>query len=143
MSDIKDLLPAENQLLWDVSSDVKIPKRVRKQNRHVEGDIQSAVVAYLKMRPDVAWVHRFNTGAVKLQDRWGKIRFVRFAFKGCSDILGQMKDGRFLAIEVKSPSGRLSAAQSAFLDMVIGNKGVAGVVRSVDDVDGVLDGAND
>ncbi len=134
---IRDLLPVENRLLW--SDDSVAPRKRRKPNRHIEHDTQTAVLAYLRLHPLVAWAERFNTGAVKLTDRHGKQRFVRFAFTGCSDILGQMKDGRLLAIEIKSPTGRLSAAQRAFLDLVRDNHGVAGVVRSVDDVDRVLE----
>ena len=141
-SEIRDLLPVENRLLWSEDEEVRFKPR-RKPNRHVEGEIQSAVLAYLRIHPLVAWAERFNTGAVKLQDRHGKQRFVRFAFTGCSDILGQMKDGRFLAIEVKAPSGRLSVAQRAFLDMVKGYRGVAGVVRSVDDIDVILGDFNE
>ena len=140
--DIIDLLPPENRLLWGADDGVKLRKR-RASNKHVEGEIQSAILKYLSMRPDVAWAHRMNVGAMKLTDQSGKQRFVRFGFTGCSDIIGQLNDGRFLAIEVKSPSGRVSAAQTAFLAMVSDNHGVSGVARSVEDVDTILGESNE
>lgn len=36
--------------------------------------------------------------------------------KGSADLIGWMKDGRFLAIEVKKPGGRLRKEQRTFLD---------------------------
>lgn len=94
-----------------------------------ESQILSAIIEHLKYHYLVAWAERMNTGAVVN----GK-RFVRFGFKGCSDVIGQLKDGRFLAIEVKSPTGRPSAEQLAFLDRVNSAGGVAFLARSVDDV---------
>jgi hypothetical protein len=70
---------------------------------------------------------RMNTGAMKLDNR-----YVKFAFKGCSDIIGQLKDGRFLAIEVKREKKYPSAEQNAFLGMVNLNGGYACYVQSVD-----------
>ena len=53
--------------------------------------------------------------------------------KGISDILG-IYEGRFLAIEVKRPGGRLSQYQKEFLKRVRDEGGIAIVARSVDDV---------
>ena len=96
-----------------------------------EHQVQTACLQYLAVCPQVAWAERINTGAVKIPVPGGKDRFVRYGFPGCSDILGQMKDGRVLAIEVKSAAGRATAAQDAFLERVATYGGVAGVVRSV------------
>lgn len=49
---------------------------------------------------------------------------------GSSDLIGWTPDGRFLALEVKTPRGRLTAEQSAFLDAVARAGGVAACVRS-------------
>lgn len=103
-----------------------------------EADIQRDVLQYLKYDARVAWAHRFNSGAHAWDSMGadGKIRrnFVRYAFPGCSDIIGQMKDGRFLAIEVKSAKGKLTGDQKKFLEVVRENGGVAIVARSVADV---------
>lgn len=95
-----------------------------------EHQVQTACLQYLAVCPQVAWAERINTGAVKIPVPGGKDRFVRYGFPGCSDILGQMKDGRVLAIEVKSAVGRATAAQDAFLKRVATYGGVSGVVRS-------------
>jgi len=53
--------------------------------------------------------------------------------KGVSDIIGIYK-GRFLAIEVKTPKGKVTEAQRAFIDRVNKEGGIAFVARSVEDV---------
>ena len=104
-----------------------------------ESSIQAAILRFLRVCRAVAWAERFNTGAMKQETkdaRTGKLkrRFVRFAFPGCSDILGQMKDGRFLAIEVKTSTGRATEEQEAFLQRVAEHGGVAILARSLGDV---------
>lgn len=93
------------------------------------------VVKALKAHPAVAWAERQNTGAAKVGGR-----FIRFGWRGCSDVLGQMKDGRLLAVEVKAPSGRLRPEQVEFLDRVRCFGGVAFVARNCADVTRVLEG---
>jgi VRR-NUC domain len=75
-----------------------------------------------------------NTGAVKIPVPGGRDRFLRFGFPGCPDIIGQLIDGRLLAVEVKSPTGRPTTEQTAFLKRVADNGGVAVLAKSVDDV---------
>ena len=145
-----------------------------------EQAIQSAVLRYLELEPRIAWAHRFNTGAIriddqaqakaKLLDRFapqlyavqsqgraalrsvvGKLlrlyyalklrkqRFVQFAFPGCSDILGQLRTGHFLAVEVKRPRTGPTDDQAAFLAQVNAAGGLGLVARSVDDVQAALD----
>lgn len=89
---------------------------------------------YVRIHPRVAWVRRINTGAVKMHGA----RYLRFGFVGCSDIIGQLIDGRFLAIECKSSDGRLTEEQEDFLARVKRHGGVAGMVRSIDDAEGLL-----
>lgn len=105
-----------------------------------ESDIQSAILQLLRAHPRVGWAARMNTGGMEQTDANGKTRYIAFAFKGCSDILGQLKDGRFLAIEVKRPGNKPTAEQTAFLETVARYKGVAFVARSVEDVDVYLKG---
>lgn len=57
-----------------------------------------------------------------------------FGEKGISDIIGCMPDGRFLAIKVKKPRGRVSPEQAEFIESVKKNDGVAFVAHSLDDV---------
>lgn len=105
-----------------------------------EAAIQSAILRAIKIHPAVAWHGRFNSGAQVIGEGKSK-RFVRFSsVKGLSDILGQLVDGRFLAIEVKATSGRATKDQAAFIDTVKRSGGVAFVARSVSQVFEVLDG---
>ena len=55
------------------------------------------VLTAVRAHPLVAWCERMNSGAAKVGDR-----FIRFGWPGCPDVLGQLKDGRLLGVEVKS-----------------------------------------
>jgi hypothetical protein len=55
-----------------------------------------------------------------------------------SDIMGVLKDGRTLAIEVKSATGRMRPGQEEFLATIRHAGGVAGVCRSVEDAQALL-----
>ena len=107
-----------------------------------EHSIQDAILRYLTLDPRIAWTERFNTGAHVLEETKpnGKKsrRFIRYAFKGCADLLGQTVDGRFLAIEVKTRSGRPTSDQERFLRKVNDNNGIGFVARSVEEVQRVL-----
>lgn len=52
---------------------------------------------------------------------------------GSSDIVGIAPDGRFLAIEVKTPAGRPTKEQLRFIEAVRNAGGIAGIARSVDE----------
>jgi hypothetical protein len=83
----------------------------------------------LRCHPTVAWVERMNSGAVRIGSR-----FVRFGWTGCPDLLGQLRDGRLLGVEVKGPKGRLRPAQTVFLERIRASGGVAFVARDCRDV---------
>lgn len=53
---------------------------------------------------------------------------------GSSDLIGFTKQGKFLAIEVKTDKGIIEAAQEQFIRQVNAAGGVAFVARSVRDV---------
>jgi hypothetical protein len=99
-----------------------------------EADVLSAVLQALALHPRVAWAQRMQSGAGRLVRKGGASQFLRFGFPGCPDVLGQLRDGRVLACEVKRPSGKTTPEQTAFLDCVNANGGVALVARSADDV---------
>lgn len=71
--------------------------------------------------------------------RKGARRYLRFAFPGCSDILGQLASGHFLAVEVKRPSTKTTPEQAVFLAQINAAGGLGLVARSVDDVQAALD----
>jgi hypothetical protein len=95
-----------------------------------ERDVQAAILKYLSFHRGVAWAHRFNTGGMT-DDRGNH---VRFAFTGCSDIIGQLANGLFLAIEVKRPGKRPTKEQQAFLDTVKRAGGCAFYASCIEDV---------
>lgn len=100
-----------------------------------EAIVLRAVLKALAYHPKVAWQERLNSGAGQLAFSDGsRSQWIRFAWRGAPDVIGQLTDGRLLAIEVKAPSGRVRPEQQAFLDTVRKWGGCAFVARSVDDV---------
>jgi hypothetical protein len=87
------------------------------------------VLQALRTHPAVAWCERMNSGAARMG-----ARFVRFGWPGCPDVLGQLKDGRLLGVEVKGPAGTLRPAQSLFLERIRCAGGVAFMARDCRDV---------
>ena len=105
--------------------------------RPLEKDVLKAVLAALRAHPAVAFVWRANAGSFEVDGRR-----IRAGFRGQSDILGMLRDGRFLAVEVKRPGGRLTSEQAAFLAGVSQQGGVAIVATDVHDVLTVLQTAS-
>lgn len=109
-------------------------RRTYKGKPHVsEKAVQAAILRYLQICPYVAWSYRQNSGKFKVQDKHGT-RWVEAGFTGCPDIMGMLKDGRFLGVECKSSSGRASQEQKNFGELVQQHGGVFIIARSVDDV---------
>lgn len=102
------------------------PKRT---NDHKEAAALVEVLKALRAHPAVSWAERQNTGSARIGGR-----FVRFGWPGCSDVLGQLRDGRFLAVEVKAPKGKLRPEQTVFLERIRSGGGVAFVARDCRDV---------
>lgn len=113
-----------------------------------EQDTVRAILQLLALHKIPAW--RLNSGAFRAEYR-GRPRFHRFGVTGMSDVIGIVPKamteplfgrgvarwtdaGRFLAIEVKSATGKVSPAQQAFLDQVNAAGGKAFVARTLDDV---------
>jgi hypothetical protein len=61
-----------------------------------------------------------------------------FGLKGSADILGCLPDGRFLAVEVKAPDGRISPEQRQFPAEVQALGGLAVTVRGWRELDEAL-----
>jgi hypothetical protein len=53
--------------------------------------------------------------------------------EGSSDLIGLNSAGRFLAVEVKAPKGRMSDGQESFLEMVQRLGGIGIVAKSIAD----------
>lgn len=120
---------------------VSLAEPVRKQRaaRQPSGDaseasILKAIMQLLKVHPKVARVWRQNSGTF-VKQYGDKTHYIRSnTAKGMSDIMGILKDGRTLAVEVKSRTGIVAEHQQDFLDSITSAGGVAFVARSVDDV---------
>ena len=97
-------------------------------------ELVKACLQWLELHKIPAW--KMNTGAnVIPATARTKERFVRYAFPGCSDIIGIIpRDGRFLAVECKTGRGELSEDQVVFAKMVEQAGGLYVVARSVDDL---------
>lgn len=121
------LVQTMNDLLGDA-----LP--VVRKNDRPEAAALLEVLQALNAHSAVAWCERMNSGAVRI----GK-RFVRFGWKGCPDVLGQLKDGRLIGVEVKSPTGKLRPEQAIFLDRIRCAGGVAFMARDCRDVFRELD----
>jgi hypothetical protein len=104
-----------------------------------EAQILKAIMALLKRHPKVAQCWRQNSGTFQERNRDGSVRYIRAnTQRGMSDIMGVLKDGRTLAIEVKSAAGRIRPGQEEFLATIRQAGGVAGVCRSVEDAQALL-----
>lgn len=107
---------------------------VAQKNARPEAAALKEVLIALTAHSAVAWCERMNSGAVRI----GK-RFVRFGWRGCPDVLGQLKDGRLIGVEVKAPKGKLRPEQAVFLERIRHAGGVAFVARDCRDVFRELD----
>lgn len=100
-----------------------------------EAAVLDAVLKALRLHPRVAWCERMNSGAGRFVYPDGKTsQWITFGFVGMSDILGQLRDGRFLACEVKARNGKATLEQLGFLSNVRHHGGVAFLAYSIDDV---------
>ncbi len=104
-------------------------KQTPRTNDHKEAAALVEVLKALRAHPAVSWAERQNTGIARIGGR-----FVRFGWPGCSDVLGQLCDGRFLAVEVKGPTGRLRPEQAVFLERIRASGGVGFMARDLHDV---------
>jgi len=95
-----------------------------------EGKIQDAI--RLALSDDGVCVWRNNCGTA---EHWNgtTVQRVRYGLApGSADLIG-ICGGRFIAIEVKTPTGRVSPDQATWLECVRRAGGFAAVVRSVED----------
>ena len=94
-----------------------------------EADIQQEIRLALGLEPGlVLW--RNNVGMAHNEGS----RPVQYGVGGTggSDLIGLL-NGRFIALEIKRPGGRVSAEQWGFIECVRGNGGFAAIVHSVDE----------
>jgi penicillin-binding protein-related factor A (putative recombinase) len=94
-----------------------------------EQTIQRAILEYLNWKHIYCWKN--NTAGIYVKAR---NTYIPSHAPGVSDILGVLPGGRFLAVEVKSPAGRVSPHQQEFMDRINDAGGLAFVARSIEDV---------
>ena len=115
----------------------KLKREASSSGKPLERDVLRAVLDYLRVHPLVAWRGRINSGAVQNPNG----QFVRFnQIAGISDVIGQMKTGHFLAMEVKRPGEKPTEPQMLFLRMVQQHGGCAGWCDSVEACERVIAG---
>ena len=102
-----------------------------------ESKIQSAIIDALCLHKDVTWCMVVTSGGFKVRGSY--IQIGRFFDSnhdlkaGVSDIIGQLKDGRFFCIEVKKPKEKPTDEQLYFLQMVKDSGGVSGWADNIAD----------
>ena len=101
----------------------------KRTNDKPEAAALCEVLKALRAHPAVIWCERMNTGAARVGGR-----FIRFGFTGCPDVLGQLRDGRLLGVEVKAHKGKLRPEQAVMLERIAGAGGVAFVAHDCRDV---------
>lgn len=96
-----------------------------------EGAIQDAIRLALADEPGlVLW--RNNCGVAKHYGNRGVVHTRYGLAPGSADLVGLL-NGRFFALEVKTPTGRLQPEQKLWMELVRRTGGFAAVARSVDE----------
>lgn len=113
------------------NNETSLKKRKHKPHSRLEQNLLRACIEYLNLQG--CFVFRNNTGAVVLEDG-NKKRIIKFGSKGSPDIIGCTPDGTFLAVECKSPKGKLSNHQKEFLKEIEKRGGIVFVVKSIDEL---------
>ena len=99
--------------------------------------IENAVLQFINLRP--GW-YAFKVQSTGLWDPTKKVYRKsnnRWHAKGVSDILAIYK-GLFVALEIKTKTGRLSDNQKEFIKTIQDHEGVASVIRSIEDANTLL-----
>lgn len=96
----------------------------------LEKPIEKAILQFLRSTGIFCWKQN-STGVYDPTKKVFRKNRNPFVINGVSDILGLI-GGRFLAIEVKSATGKLTEDQRAFIRKVLDEGGIAFVSRSVE-----------
>lgn len=91
-----------------------------------EGQIVNEIRLALSRVGCITW--RNHTGAVNVGGRWQRFGLA----PGMPDIIG-IYNGKFVAIEVKTPRGRPTEEQNQWIYLIQKNQGLAGIARNVSD----------
>ena len=108
-----------------------------------EKEIQNDIIRHLSARADLRLFRQQVGVAVPISQCCPQCRryAIRFGVPGMADLIGiQGPQGRYIAVEVKSPTGRQSEEQKTFQTVVTSLGGLYVVARGIDDVQPLLIG---
>lgn len=95
--------------------------------------IENSILSFLKINGIFCWKNQ-SVGIFDSKKQVFRLNRNQHHINGVSDILGILPvSGRFLAIEVKTNTGRLTDHQKSFLDEIQRSGGISGVCRSIKD----------
>ena len=96
-----------------------------------ESDIQRSILDYLEIleKQGRCYCFRSGAGAMKLENG----RYFKTGKKGCPDITC-VANGKFIGLECKTPTGKLSEAQNEAKRAITKAGGIYNVVTSIDEV---------
>ena len=101
-----------------------------------EKQLVDHIIKRLRRHHRVGWAMRYSVAhSMTFLPNGGRYKI---GAAGVSDIIGQLKDGRFLAIEAKVAPRKATDKQQQFLDRVNHNRGVGFVAYSFTDVEKML-----
>lgn len=103
----------------------------------LEKHIETQILLYLRARGIFAWKNP-TAGYFDPKIKRFRKQASPFAINGTSDIMA-IHLGKFMAIEVKSATGKVSPAQKEFLEKVGKAGGIPIVARCLEDVANILE----
>lgn len=95
--------------------------------------IENSILSFLKRNNIYCWKNE-SVGIFDQKKGVYRRKNSIHRMNGVADILGILRGGKFLAIEVKSLRGRITEEQTAFLSSINAEGGIAFVARSIDEV---------
>jgi penicillin-binding protein-related factor A (putative recombinase) len=98
-----------------------------------EKDIEKLILDYLQLIPQSRFWKNNTMGIYDPTTRKMRTLNGKHHARGAADILGVIQ-GRFVAIEVKRPKGKVSDEQELFLQSIVDAGGIAFVAYSLGDV---------
>lgn len=116
-----------------------------------EAPILNSILTYSR-HSSILNLYRNNTGLFESINKYGTRRKIRSGLGvGSSDCIGYTKKkitnemvgqdvAIFTAVEVKSPTGKATERQKFFIDQVNKDGGIAGICRSIEDVEKLIKG---
>lgn len=98
-----------------------------------EKDIEKLILDYLQLIPQARFWKNNTIGIYDPTTKKMRTLNGKHHAKGSADILGVIQ-GRFVAIEVKRPKGKVSQDQELFLQSIVDAGGIAFIAYSLGDV---------